>query len=122
MTYPEGTGSERVAVAVGLAYWALHLIPAGFLLSALDPWPSGYYTALRIVVFVAALAIALHVYRRDAAVGPWVIAFGLTAVLLNPVLPIPIPNDAWATYIVIALLFMAHLIATRTPDGTGTLS
>ena len=122
MTYPQETGREHSEVIVGLAYWALHLVPAGLLISALDPWPSGYYTVLRIVVFAASLAIALHLYRRDAVVGRWLIAFSVTAVVLNPVVPISDPESAQATYGVIALLFVAHLIATRTPDGTGVRS
>jgi hypothetical protein len=112
-----GVGETRNRRVASLAYWVLHLLPAGLLFSALDPWPSGFYAALRLIVCIAAIGIAILIYRRDRAVGSWLVAFGLTAVVVNPVVPIAIPREIWIAYIAIAALFLAHLIATRTPDS-----
>ena len=100
------------------AYWALHLVPAALLVAALDPWPYGYYTALRIVVCIAAAWLAVLVYRRDNGVGPWSIAFGLAALLFNPVIPVELSRDIWTVFVGMAALFLVHLVATRaeTPD------
>ena len=105
------------ARASGVAYWALHLLPAGLLFSALDPWPDAFYAALRIVVCVAAAGIAFLVYRRDRRVSFWLVVFGIVAVISNPFVPLITPGEFWITYIALAALFLAHLAATRTPEG-----
>jgi hypothetical protein len=103
------------------AWWAVHLIPAGFLVSALDPWPGGFYLLVRVVVSIAALLLALLVAYRDGGVSAWSVAFGLTALLFNPVVPMEFPPDVWAAYVAIAALFAVHLVATRTIVEPGAL-
>jgi hypothetical protein len=106
------------ARASGVAYWALHLLPAGLLFSALDPWPEAFYAALRIVVCVAAAGIAFLIYRRDQRATYWLVAFGMAAIISNPFVPLIVRGQVWIAYISLAALFLTHLAATRTPEGS----
>jgi hypothetical protein len=63
------------------------LISATLLVIALASLPMGYYTFLRIVVTIAAVLAAIHEYKQGEF-NAWVIAFGLTAVLFNPLIPV----------------------------------
>jgi hypothetical protein len=107
-------GGGRDARVSRVRYWMLHLVPAGLLVSALDPWPYGYYTLLRFVVSIAAVWLAFLIYRRDSGVGPWSVVFVSAAVLFNPVIPVDLPRDIWIVYVATAALFLVHLVATRT--------
>jgi hypothetical protein len=110
-------GETPDARASGMAYWLLHLLPAGFLVSALDPWPELFYDALRIVVCLAAAGIAFLIYRRDQRASFWLLAFGIVAVLANPFVPFIMLGQGWIAYVAMAALFLVHLAATRTPEG-----
>jgi hypothetical protein len=56
--------------------------------------PIGYYTLLRIVVSIISVIVVSNEHKNG--INFWVIAFGLTAVVFNPVLPVYL-NDksAW---------------------------
>jgi hypothetical protein len=105
------------ARASGVIYWALHLLPAGLLFSALDPWPEAFYAATRTVVCAAAVGVAFLIYRRDHRASYWLVAFGMTAIISNPFVPLIVRGQVWIAYVSLAALFLTHLAATRTPEG-----
>ena len=85
----------------------LYIVTTALLL-ALVTFPIGYYTFLRIVVTITAIIII----TRELKVGItiWVILFGVTAIIFNPILPIYlykkylwIPIDIMA-----AILFISY--------------
>jgi hypothetical protein len=72
----------------------LLLICSGLLLLALADLPIGYYTFLRIVVSIGAIGIIINDFENGLSF--WIIAFGIIAILFNPLIPIYL-NDksAW---------------------------
>lgn len=84
----------------------LSLLCAGLLILALFNLPIGYYTFLRIVVTIGAVAIVFSEIRKSFNI--WVILFGLIAILFNPFIPVFL-NDrsTWMPIdIAIAVLFL----------------
>jgi hypothetical protein len=83
----------------------LLLICAVLLLLALVNLPIGYYTFLRIVVTIGAVAVVITELKNG--VNFWVITFGLIAVVFNPIIPVYLYDKAlWAQIdIVAAILF-----------------
>ena len=65
---------------------ALLLICTGLLILALLDLPIGYYTFLRIVVTIGAVAVV--VIELENGINFWIIAFGLIAILFNPLIPV----------------------------------
>lgn len=64
----------------------LLFISSGLLLIALVNLPIGYYTLLRIIITIASIGIILVEIKNG--INFWTIAFGLIAVLFNPLIPI----------------------------------
>jgi hypothetical protein len=64
----------------------LLLICTGLLLLALADLPIGYYTLLRIVVTIGAVAVVVSEFENE--INFWVIAFGLIGILFNPLFPV----------------------------------
>ena len=62
------------------------LICAGLLFLAVTNMPIGYYNLLRISVTFGAGMVIIKELKNG--VGLWVIIFGFTAVLFNPIFPI----------------------------------
>jgi hypothetical protein len=83
----------------------LLLICTGLLLLALTDLPIGYFTFLRIVVTIGAFIVVITEY--DNGINFWVIAFGLIAILFNPLLPVYFGNkSAWIPIdLIAAMLF-----------------
>ncbi|WP_425422893.1 DUF6804 family protein [Phaeodactylibacter xiamenensis] len=83
----------------------LFLICTGLLLLALVDLPIGYYTLLRIVVTIGAVAIVVTEFENG--INFWVIAFGLIAVLFNPLIPVYLGDkSAWMPIdLITAILF-----------------
>lgn len=84
---------------------SLLLICAGLLLLALVDLPIGYYTLLRIVVTIGAVAIVVTEFENR--INFWVIVFGLIAILFNPLIPVYLGDkSAWMPIdIITAILF-----------------
>jgi hypothetical protein len=83
----------------------LLLICSGLLLLALTDLPIGYYTLLRIVVTIGAVAVVITEYENGITF--WFIAFGLIAVFFNPLIPIYLGNkSSWMPIdLITAMLF-----------------
>ena len=73
---------------------ALYLICDASLFIALFKLPIGYYTFLRIVITIGALIAVVHEYKGEF--NFWVLAFGLIAIVFNPLFPVYLNNkSAW---------------------------
>ncbi len=64
----------------------LLLITADLLLLGIAEFPIRYYTLLRIVVTIGSVAVVVTEFENG--IDFWVIAFGLLAILFNPIIPI----------------------------------
>lgn len=84
---------------------ALLLICTGLLLLALVDLPIGYYTLLRIVVTIGAVAIVATEFENE--INFWIIVFGLIAILFNPLIPVYLGDkSAWMPIdLITAILF-----------------
>lgn len=73
---------------------ALLLVCTGLLLLALMDLPIGFYTFLRIVVTIGAVALVVTEYENG--INFWIVAFGLIAILFNPLIPVYLGDkSAW---------------------------
>jgi hypothetical protein len=83
----------------------LLLICTGLLLLALADLPIGYYTLLRIVVTIGAVAVVVSEFEKE--INFWVIAFGLIGILFNPLFPVYLGDkSAWMPIdLITAILF-----------------
>lgn len=87
--------------------------PTALLFLAILPMPYGYYTVLRFVVSISAAIICFNTYQKDQELRPWVIMFGLIAILFNPLIPVHLTRSIWAPIdIICGLVFLAHLKIT----------
>ena len=85
---------------------ALWLIPAAMLLAALLHLPYGYYTLLRLVVCLTAAIVAFQSWPKNQA---WAIAFGLVALLFNPLIIVALDRETWAPIDVgVAMMYLSH--------------
>lgn len=85
---------------------ALWLIPAGMLLGALLHLPYGYYTLLRLVVCLTAAIIAFQSWPKHQA---WAIAFGVVALLFNPLIIVALDRETWAPIdVAVAAMYLLH--------------
>ena len=76
---------------------------------ALFPWPYGYYILLRLVVFVVSVFIAYEQWKLDDAISGWVVAFGLIALLYNPLITVHLTRELWSVLnLATAMLFLWH--------------
>ncbi len=75
------------------------------LLLALAPLPIGYYTVLRIVVSIGCGAVIFT--EVSNGINIWVILFGITLIIFNPVLPIYLgTRDIWAPIDIAAAIIL----------------
>lgn len=83
----------------------LLIICTVLLLLALIDLPIGYYTFLRIMVTIVAVAVVVMEYENR--INYWVILFGIIAIIFNPLIPIYLGNKSWWAPIdlITALLF-----------------
>ena|SRR5271155_6210391 len=95
------------------------LIPVAVLLLATARLPYGYYTVLRIAVFVFAAVIAIAEWNEGVQGQVISIAFGFVALLFNPLVPIHLKRATWFYIdIGIAVLIAAHLVFRRLRTAT----
>ncbi len=56
--------------------------------------PIGYYTLLRIVVTIGAIAVVIQEFENG--MNFWVVAFGIIVILFNPLIPVYLDDkSAW---------------------------
>ena len=68
--------------------------------------PIGYYTLLRIVVTIGSIAVVVSEFENG--LNFWVIAFGLLAIIFNPIIPVYLHDKgSWMPIdIIAAILFL----------------
>lgn len=64
----------------------LLLICAALLFVGIANLPIGYYTFLRIIVSISAVYVVASEYQNE--ITSWIIAFGIIAIIFNPIIPI----------------------------------
>ena len=69
------------------------VVPAAMALLALMDMPYGYYQLLRLVVAAASAVIAVAAWQRASHAA--VIAFGLLALIYNPIVPLHLKREIW---------------------------
>lgn len=79
-------------------------------LALLNGWPYGFFTLLRLVVFVATAYIAWIAYTQQKE--KWVWIFGFIAVLFNPFIVVHLNRELWSFIDVIVGVFMIVSIFT----------
>lgn len=90
-----------------------YLIPATMLLLAFLDWDYWFFQLLRWVVCFSAVYIAYQNYLKDNIYFPW--AFGIIAVLFNPINPIHLDRDMWAVIdVIVAVFFVFALFKDNT--------
>ena len=84
----------------------LLLICTGLLFIALADLPIGYYTFLRIVVTIGAVSVIVTEF--ESGINFWIVAFGIIAIVFNPLIPVYLNNkDIWMPIdILAAILFL----------------
>lgn len=87
----------------------LAIVCAVLLFLALAKMPLGYYTFLRIAVMFVSVLIIVEQYKKEA-VNFWVVAFGIIAILFNPIIPVYLYKKAlWMPVDVVAgLVFLRY--------------
>jgi hypothetical protein len=89
----------------------LWLIAIGLLLVATARLPYGYYTLLRIAICGFCGFIAYRAWHEDTRI--WATAFGLIAVLFNPIIPVYFDRGIWFWLDIGAAAFIAAHLAYR---------
>jgi hypothetical protein len=89
------------------------LFCSGCLLLALASLPIGYYTFLRILITLVAVIVTVNEYKKG--INLWVVLFGLTAILFNPIVPIYLYDKSiWAPIDALsAILFLGYSFKTH---------
>ena len=72
---------------------ALWIVVAVLLVIAVLKMPYGYYTFLRLVVCAFCAFMAYQTWKVPAHL--WAIAFGLVAILFNPLVIVGLKRDVW---------------------------
>lgn len=110
MPHP-ATESEKAWV------WA-RLIASAMLFVALTDLPYGYYTLLRIAVTVAAVWSAWAFCARVRT--GWAVAFGVVALVFNPIIPVYLDRETWTVIDVGAGALFLVSLAAHSPCSVGT--
>ena len=63
-------------------------IGSGLLFMGIADMPSGYYTFLRIAVTVSSIIVIYNEYSYQKGLNFWIVLFGITAIIFNPIIPV----------------------------------
>jgi len=87
----------------------LAIVCTVLLFLALAKLPIGYYTFLRIVITFVSVFIIVEQYKKKT-VNFWVVAFGIIAILFNPIIPVYLYKKAlWMPVdVVTGLVFLIY--------------
>jgi len=89
---------------------AFLIICAGMLFLGITGLPIVFFTFLRIVVTIGAVTVVINEYEKG--LNFWVIIFGMTAILFNPLIPIYLQHkETWIPWdIICGILFIVKAI------------
>jgi len=71
----------------------INIVLGVLLLLAILPFPYGYYTFLRLAVFIGGSFLAHQLYQRES-IG-WAVVLACIAILFNPLIPVYLSREAW---------------------------
>ena len=95
----------------------LYILIAILLFIGIASLPVGYYTFLRIAVFIVSIIGLYKEYQGE--IDFWIIGLGLFGILFNPIIPIYIHDkSAWAIIDGIAGVFFIIKAFYVKPDNT----
>lgn len=95
-------------------------IAATFLVIGLFNLPGGYYTFLRIIVFVVS-CICIFLPVSKESVSYWNIVGGIIAILFNPIIPIYFNDkDIWTAIDIVVIIYMVIMAIKAKDWGKGT--
>ena len=87
-------------------FW-IYLIPIALLLIGLADLPTGYYTLVRITVFLVSALSSYISYKIDEKIGPATVTFALLAIVFNPIIPIYLRDKgAWTVIDIAAAILL----------------
>lgn len=92
----------------------LALVASGLLFFAqMDGLPYGYFTVLRFVVTSVSLYLSYNIYQENKeSLLIW--AFGLIAVLFNPIIPVFLERSQWKTIdLIVGIFFVASIFLIK---------
>ena len=91
----------------------LLFVVAWLLLLALVDLPIGYYTFLRFVVTIGAIAVIVKEFENGF--NFWVIAFGIITIVFNPIIPVYLNDkDAWMPIdLITAIIFIIKSLTIK---------
>lgn len=82
-------------------------VTAALLLLAIADLPYGYYTFLRVTVFVVSIFCVFEYYEKKDI---FVIIFSLVAILFNPIFPVHLDKATWTPIdIITSLIFIISI-------------
>lgn len=89
------------------------IVAAIMLLVAVLPLPYTYYQILRVVITVIAVLAIIKEFKTG--INPWIVAFGIIALIMNPLFPIHMDKSAWIPInIISAIVFGIKALKTKT--------
>lgn len=93
------------------------LVCSGLLLLAMASLPIGFYTLLRIVVTIGAVAAVIS--EIDKGINFWVVIFGIIAIVFNPLIPVYLGDkDVWMPIdLIAAVLFGIKAFTFKIKDA-----
>src|SRR3990172_2918282 len=68
-------------------------------------WPYIFYKVLRIVVFTVAIFLCYIAGKSNQP--PWIVMFGIIALLFNPVFPVHLSRNLWMLIDLFAIIAFA---------------
>jgi len=88
-------------------------IVAGLLLIAIAELPYGYYTFLRITVFIVSIICVIEYFEKR---NIFVILFAIVAILFNPLIPVYLDKETWVPIDIITAVIFVISIFTKTKE------
>ena len=86
----------------------IRILGAVFLILSIFKLPIGYYTFLRIFIFIIALILVYKANKINEQI--WLIGFLIIAILFNPIFPIYFKKDTWLIIdIITAIIFLTSI-------------
>lgn len=71
--------------------------------------PYGYYTFLRVLVFVLSLIIIWIMYNNEGFSNPMIYGALIAAILWNPIIPIYLDKGIWVVFDTFGAIFYGYL-------------
>lgn len=88
-------------------------IVAGLLLIAIAELPYGYYTFLRLIVFIVSIICVFEYFEKR---NIFVIIFSIVAILFNPLIPVHLDKETWMPIDIITSVIFVISIFSKTKE------